>query len=187
MNSLFSLSKEFGSYLSTLNSGYPSLLKPAAESYAELVEKDTRFDDSSSKVRVFLKKLAKKASRNHDSKISLGSTSSRDDKKFGQRAHSFHESVSASSIAKVTPKIHNTLATEKIVRRATSFSTHSDQIQVTTNSDAEIDEKMSIDEGTLCWNLLLSRLFFDVRRNADLRTSIQARIQVLALLEDLIC
>uniref|UniRef100_A0A7N0TFF1 SMP-LTD domain-containing protein n=2 Tax=Kalanchoe fedtschenkoi TaxID=63787 RepID=A0A7N0TFF1_KALFE len=178
LRSLVLLSTEFRSYLTSLNKGYPSLLKPSAGSYAELVEKDNRFDDSSSKVRIFLKKLAKKASRNNDSKISSNILSSREDRKFSQRAQSFQESISASSIAKETAasRTPNSLATEKIVQR--SLSSHSgEKIHETTNSDAEADEKVSVDEGTLCWNLLVSRLFFDARRNDKLCTLIQARIQ----------
>uniref|UniRef100_A0A7N0U3T8 SMP-LTD domain-containing protein n=1 Tax=Kalanchoe fedtschenkoi TaxID=63787 RepID=A0A7N0U3T8_KALFE len=180
LKSLVLLSTEFKSYLTSLNTGYPSLLKPSAGSYAEIVEKDNWFDDSSSKVRIFLKKLAKKASRNNDLKIGSAIPSSREDGKFGQRDRSFQESISTSSVAKVTAtsRTRKSLATENIVQRSASLSTHSDdQSHVTTNSDAEADEKVSIDEGTLCLNLLLSRLFFDARRNNDLCTLIQARIQ----------
>ncbi|KAL9673359.1 hypothetical protein QQ045_029615 [Rhodiola kirilowii] len=179
LNSLVSLSRDFRSYLLCLNTGYPSLLKSSAEAYVDIDNRDNQFDDSSSKVRIFLKKLAKKASRNNDSKISPAVLSSREDRKFGQRAQLFQESMSASSMAKLTApsRVPSSLATEKMVRRSSSLSTHSNQSHITANSDANDEEKVSVDEGTLCWNLLLSRLFFDARRNADICTLIQARIQ----------
>ncbi|CAM8940394.1 unnamed protein product [Rhodiola kirilowii] len=178
LESLNLLSSDFKTYLKSLNTGYPSLLKPSAGSYAEIVEKDNRFDDSSSKVRIFLKKLAKKASRNYDSKISSAIPSSREDSKFSQKAQTFQESISASSMTNVTATsiIPNSSATEKTGQGSSSLSTGAGgQSHATTNAEAE--EKVGIDEGTLCLNLLLSRLFFDARRNDNLCTWIQARIQ----------
>ncbi|XP_039004434.1 uncharacterized protein LOC120131521 [Hibiscus syriacus] len=45
-------------------------------------------------------------------------------------------------------------------------------------SDADSkQDKFSFDEGTLCWNLLISRIFFDIKRNVGLKGSIRAQIQ----------
>ena len=48
---------------------------------------------------------------------------------------------------------------------------------VASDADAEQD-RLNFDEGTLCWNLLISRIFFDIKGNAGLKSSIQTRIQV---------
>ncbi|KAL9254473.1 Testis-expressed protein 2-like protein [Drosera capensis] len=44
-------------------------------------------------------------------------------------------------------------------------------------SDSDADEKNVIDEGTLCWNLLISRLFFDAKSNVNVRSALKAKIQ----------
>ena len=44
--------------------------------------------------------------------------------------------------------------------------------------DTEVEEKANIDEGTLCWNLLMSRLFFDAKSNLAIKNSLKDRIQV---------
>lgn len=49
--------------------------------------------------------------------------------------------------------------------------------QVSDVLDTEADEKVSIDEGTLCWNLLISRLFFDAKSNLAIKNSLKDRIQ----------
>ncbi|KAL8139851.1 hypothetical protein V2J09_005872 [Rumex salicifolius] len=49
--------------------------------------------------------------------------------------------------------------------------------QVPDVPDTEADEKVSIDEGTLCWNLLISRLFFDAKSNMAIKNSLKDRIQ----------
>ncbi|KAL5554977.1 hypothetical protein UlMin_037213 [Ulmus minor] len=50
-------------------------------------------------------------------------------------------------------------------------------------SSVDYDEKIGIDEGTLCWNLLISRLFFDAKRNTDIRRSLHGWIQVYFSIE----
>ncbi|XP_076913037.1 uncharacterized protein LOC143571520 [Bidens hawaiensis] len=44
-------------------------------------------------------------------------------------------------------------------------------------TSVDCNEKTSRDDGTLCCSLLISRLFFDVKNNMDLRTLMQAHIQ----------
>ncbi|KAI3807813.1 hypothetical protein L1987_23747 [Smallanthus sonchifolius] len=46
------------------------------------------------------------------------------------------------------------------------------------SSDTNSNDKVSSDDGTLCCNLFISRLFFDAKSNVDLRNSIQAQIQI---------
>ncbi|KAJ0835724.1 putative synaptotagmin-like mitochondrial-lipid-binding domain-containing protein [Helianthus annuus] len=45
------------------------------------------------------------------------------------------------------------------------------------NSDTDSNDKMCRDDGTLCCNLLISRLFFDAKSSVDLRNLMQAHIQ----------
>ncbi|KAJ8629437.1 hypothetical protein MRB53_022760 [Persea americana] len=54
------------------------------------------------------------------------------------------------------------------------LSSHS---QIPLLSDRDGDEKCDNDEGTLFWNLLFSRVFFDSQRSTELNNFIQARIQ----------
>ncbi|TVU27618.1 hypothetical protein EJB05_19112, partial [Eragrostis curvula] len=71
------LSEEFLNYISSLNSEYPCFLKPSALSAEDQEVMDrTVKTDGSSKVRLFLKKLAKKASTKAplESKASSGSS-----------------------------------------------------------------------------------------------------------------
>ncbi|PHT83348.1 hypothetical protein T459_11791 [Capsicum annuum] len=49
--------------------------------------------------------------------------------------------------------------------------------QTSITFDADSDDKIFGDEGTLCWNLLISHLFFDAKKNAKMKTSWKARIQ----------
>ncbi|KAK4394957.1 hypothetical protein Sango_1650000 [Sesamum angolense] len=65
------------SFLSLISGpkGYPSFMKPSAGSNAELVDKSVKIDNSSSKVRQFLKKLTKKASKRKPPKISYDDSS----------------------------------------------------------------------------------------------------------------
>ncbi|XP_076955151.1 uncharacterized protein LOC143629888 [Bidens hawaiensis] len=80
-----------------------------------------------------------------------GSKAGREDKKI-------ENSVGRSSRVSQTEKKVNNGVEEKII-------------------DTNVNDKMSSDDGTLCCNLLISRLFFDAKSNANLRISIQERIQ----------
>ncbi|KAJ0457860.1 putative synaptotagmin-like mitochondrial-lipid-binding domain-containing protein [Helianthus annuus] len=140
---------EFHSYLASLNVEYPSFLKPSIGFNPEIGDRSIKVDGSSSKkVRDFLKKFGKKTSK-------IG----RDDKKFSEN------SVGGSSRLSQTEKKPNYGAEEKVGSRNGVGSQSSD------------NDKISSDEGTLCCNLLISRLFFDAKSNVNLRNSIQARIQ----------
>ncbi|XP_076911286.1 uncharacterized protein LOC143569202 [Bidens hawaiensis] len=78
--------------------------------------------------------------------------------KTGREDKKIKTSVGGSSRASQTEKKVNYGGEEKII-------------------DTNVNDKMSSDDGTLCCNLLISRLFFDAKRNANLRNSIQTRIQ----------
>ncbi|KAM0040110.1 putative synaptotagmin-like mitochondrial-lipid-binding domain-containing protein [Helianthus debilis subsp. tardiflorus] len=140
---------EFHSYLASLNVEYPSFLKPSIGFNPEIGDRSIKVDGSSSKkVRDFLKKFGKKTSK-------IG----RDDKKFSEN------SVGGSSRLSQTEKKPNYGAEEKVGSRNG------------VGSQSSENDKSSSDEGTLCCNLLISRLFFDAKSNVNLRNSIQARIQ----------
>ncbi|KAL8199884.1 hypothetical protein R6Q57_013452 [Mikania cordata] len=147
---------EFHSYLASLNVEYPSFLKPSIGFNPEIGDRSIiKLDGSSSKVRHFLKKLAKKTSK-----------TGREDKKFSEN------SVGGSS------KKPNYGAEEKIIQAITQGPIPSGSRNLgSQNSDSNSNDKVSSDDGTLCCNLLISRLFFDAKTNVDLRNSIQARIQ----------
>jgi hypothetical protein len=60
---------------------------------------------------------------------------------------------------------------------STPSSTMSFNSQLPASPSAKVDEKLA-DDGTLCWNLLISRLFFDAKMNDEMNKAIRARIQV---------
>lgn len=99
--------------------------------------------DGSSKLRGFLKRLAKKAS------------------------------------VKPSPESKTGLAPSKqdIKQPSTPGSSMSFNSQLPDSPNAKMGEKLA-DDGTLCWNLLFSRLFFDAQMNDEISKAIKARIQV---------
>ncbi|KAF8389532.1 hypothetical protein HHK36_024047 [Tetracentron sinense] len=175
------LSEEFRSYLTSLNAGYPSFMKPSTGFYGEPTDRANRFDGSSSKVRLFLKKLAKKASKNGvENKASGSSSSGREERKIGEKSRSVQDIGSGTGSVKtaLTEKTANSSLEEDTGPPLQSTLSHSgSQSLISVISEADSDDKFVIDEGTLCWNLLISRLFFDAKRNAEMKSFIQARIQ----------
>ncbi|VFQ87416.1 unnamed protein product [Cuscuta campestris] len=152
------LNLEFQNYLTSLNAVYPSFMKPLGHVNSELIDKSMKFDGSSSKVVLFLKKLAKKTS------------------KAGMESKAYW--VSGSSQGASTLTSADCLNEEVVVPSSLSMSTGSStQSHLPVISESDSDDKVCHDEGTLCWNLLLSRLFFDVKENEGMRYSMQARIQ----------
>ncbi|GJV40299.1 testis-expressed sequence 2 protein [Tanacetum coccineum] len=152
----YRLRSEFHSYLASLNVEYPSFLKPSIGFNPETGDKSIKIDGSSNKVRHFLKKLAKKTSK-------VG----RDDKRFGEN------SVGGGSGK--PPAAQTGKKAEEIAQGSTPRSISSGS--GSRSSDADINDKVTTDDGTLCFSLLISRLFFDAKSNVDLRNSIRARIQ----------
>ncbi|KAM3322451.1 putative protein isoform X1 [Capsicum chacoense] len=175
------LSIEFQNYLMSLNAGYPSFMKPYSSVGVDLSDKSSKFDGSSSKVRQFLKKLGKKAAKNvPENKGSSISTSDHEERKISERAHSLQDLAFSGGGIKLAPtrKPLDFSTKDVIVPSSTSSSFGSgSRSQTSVTSDAESDDRIFGDEGTLCWNLLISRLFFDAKRNDQMKTSLQARIQ----------
>ncbi|KAG5109066.1 hypothetical protein JHK84_045973 [Glycine max] len=170
----------FHSYLSSLNTEHHSLAKPSVGSSAEAIERASKPDGSSSKVRQFLKKLTKKSSRvGVENKSAWTSLSGREERKHTEKLHACQDAVLTTGLMK-SAAAANHLKSPLLDNAAQSFSTlsHSgSQSQFSVSSDADADEKPGIDEGTLCWNLLVSRLFFDVKGNVQMKKSIHERIQ----------
>ncbi|XP_028119093.1 uncharacterized protein LOC114316597 isoform X2 [Camellia sinensis] len=173
------LNVEFQSYLTTLNTGYPSFMKPSVGINAEPIDRPIKVDGSSSKVRHFLKKLAKKASK---SGVENKSTSGLEERKICEKSYSFQDSVSGTGVVKTTPigKTTNLSVEDKTIPSSSSTLAHtgsSARSHISVFSDVDSDDKTGSDEGTLCWNLLISRLFFDAKSNTDIKNFMQARIQ----------
>ncbi|XP_018676785.2 uncharacterized protein LOC103972973 isoform X4 [Musa acuminata AAA Group] len=142
------LGEDFQDYLSSLSIEYPSFLKPSTL-YTETTNRTSRIDGSS-RVQFFLKKISKKASKNAlESRQSSISLSSCGERKIDKRLPS------------------------------TTGAPSSDGFVISSSEDkfSTADEKIVNDKGTLCWNLLLSRLFFDAKNSIEINNLIKACIQ----------
>lgn len=160
------LNVEFHNYLTSLNAAYPSFMKPFSSFGAELVDKSSKPDGSSSKVRQFLKKISKKATKcAAENKASCSSKSGHEERKLSEKTRSSQNIDLASCVMKVAP-----------TRKPLDFS--NEDVTASAISDADSDDMVIGDEGYLCWNLLISRLFFDAKRNEQMKSSLQERIQV---------
>ncbi|ESQ35017.1 hypothetical protein EUTSA_v10006829mg [Eutrema salsugineum] len=158
------LQEEFRSYVTSLSVAYPSFMKPSVGFSFETLDKGNRTDGSSSKVRLFLKRFSRKRSNREDRKTSVRSNQD-----------SQHGSSSGKSIS--GKKMGDNITDETdvpIFSRSVSHSSHLSGV-----SDGDSEDKFDMDEGTLAWNLLISRLFFDLKRKAGVKNSVQARIQRL--------
>ncbi|PKA46431.1 hypothetical protein AXF42_Ash012563 [Apostasia shenzhenica] len=166
------LFKEFNQYMTSFVAEFPSFLKPCVLP-DETVGKAIRIDgsSSSSKVRVFFRKLAKKASK---SGVEFRSTSAPSCKRDER---TFKKSVFNSDVPSVEGSEKSSLDVKS------SSSSYQDIMQLGNNglfpviSDAVCDDKLLTDDGTLCWNLLLARLFFDAKKSAEINSFVKARIQ----------
>ncbi|KAJ0255690.1 Uncharacterized protein HA466_0087610 [Hirschfeldia incana] len=178
------LKDEFRSYMASLNAAYPSFLKPSAGFSFESLDKGVKIDGPpSSKVRLFWKKFSKKCSTK---------VPNREDKKTTSTRPYQDSQSNGSSSGKSHPgrKIRdNNIPEESEVgafSRSWSQGTHA--------SDVDSEDKFFADEGTLAWNLLISRLFFDVKQNTGLKNVVHERIQrvlsnmrIPSYIGDLIC
>lgn len=161
------LKDEFRNYLASLNAAYPSFMKPSAGFSFESLDKGFKADGPSSKVRLFWKKFSKKCS----TKGNLPPL----DKKTSTRP--YQDSQSTGSSGKSTParKMQDNIPEEtdvQVFSRSWSHSSHA--------SDVDSEDK-SFDEGTLALNVIISRLFFDVKQNTVLKNLVRERIQVCSM------
>ncbi|CAK8572185.1 unnamed protein product [Lathyrus sativus] len=160
--------EDFHSYLTSLNSVYHCFMKPSVGLSVEAIERDIKPDDPSSKVRQFLKKIAKKTSRvGLENKSTWASLSGHEGKKST-------ENLSASQDAVLGTDSTSKHLKNSLVDNATPLGSENNH---SASSERDVEKKFDIDEGTLCWNLLISRLFFDVKGSMQLKRSLQERIQ----------
>lgn len=172
------LSKEFCNYISSLNSEYPCFLKPtvlSAEDH-EVIDSTIK-TDGSSKVRLFLKKLAKKASTKApvEGKTSVTSSTQGERKVFDKiRSYQGTQFIEA-LLGPQEDKLSSSSSQDTGKPSApTAPSSHTGQLPAFP--DVNADDRVA-DEGTLCWNLLSSRLFFDAKMSDVINKAIKARIQ----------
>ncbi|KAG6742292.1 hypothetical protein POTOM_055582 [Populus tomentosa] len=179
LNWFIKLNEEFLRYLTSLNTEYPSFMKPSFGFYVEPIDRASRFDGSESKVRLFWKKLAKKASKSGvENKVS--SLLGREERKINDKYHPSHDPAFSGSVGKNDPTLKAPITSEEenILLPSSSTSSRASSLsQLQVISDADADEKLNVDEGTLCWNLIISRLFFDAKSNDRMKSLMQARIQ----------
>lgn len=150
-------------------------MKPSSSFGAELADKSSKPDGSSSKVRQFLKKLTKKASKNApENKGSCSSKSGHEERKLIEKGPSFQDLDLGSSVMKFAPtRKPLDFSNEDVIVPSSIVSSTGSVL-----SDADSDDRAIGDKGSLCWNLLISRLFFDAKRNEQMKCSLQERIQV---------
>lgn len=183
--------EEFRSYLTLLNTEYHSYMKLSVGTNVEAIERATKTDGSSSKVRQFLKKITRKSSRvGLDNKSGWTSLSGREDKKKIDKLRACQDAVLATSLMKSAAAANHSKSSisDDALLSSSTLSHSGSQSQFSTLSHSggqsqfsvcsDTDEKFGIDEGTLCWNLLISRLFFDIKGNEEMKKSVQERIQV---------
>lgn len=170
------LNKEFSNYLGSLNAGYPSFMKPSMGLNSEPIDKADRVDNSSSKVRLFWKKLARKASKPYLDPKALTTSSGREERKSSEKFHPSQNSPAGTSTVKSgATKEPSSSGDENVEALQTTFPHSRSRGPI---PDADFEDKSIIDEGALCLNLFISRLFFDAKSNVGMKSSIQARIQV---------
>ncbi|KAL5982970.1 hypothetical protein ACLOJK_017050 [Asimina triloba] len=178
INSHVKLNAEFYNYLVSLNEEYPSFMK-STTGLGEMEKRDIAFDGSSSKVQLFLKKLAKKASKSGiECKTGRVLSLGRDERKTSERLRSHQDRLASTSVNSASSdKIANNLSEDDMVPTVPSLN-HSDSVgQVSALSAGDQDEKFGNDEGTLCCNLLFSRMFFDAKRSPDINKFLHSRVQ----------
>ncbi|KAF3438428.1 hypothetical protein FNV43_RR21190 [Rhamnella rubrinervis] len=173
------LHKDFRCYLTSLNVGYPAFMKPSVGFYTSEPVDRTHRNDGPSKVRLLWRKLAKKSSKvGVENKLTWTSSSVRDERKVNEKFRPGQDFVQPTSLVKTVSPADSTPLEDNLGAPSSSTLTHSSsQSHVSVTSDADSDERLGIDEGTLCWNLLISRLFFDAKTNSEMKRSIQARVQ----------
>ncbi|KAK8463580.1 hypothetical protein SEVIR_1G381900v4 [Setaria viridis] len=172
------LSAEFLYYISLLNSEYPCFLKPPVLSGEDHEVTDrTSKTDGSSKVRLFLKKLAKKASAKAplEGKTSSGS-SVQGEKKILDKLRSYQGAPFIEALIGPQEDKLGSSSVQDTVKATAPAAALNHNGQLPASPDVNADDRVA-DEGTLCWNLLSSRLFFDAKMSDEINKAIKARIQ----------
>ncbi|KAF8090429.1 hypothetical protein N665_0476s0009 [Sinapis alba] len=156
------LKHDFQNYIALLNGAYPSFTKPSAGFDFESLENKggVKIDGPSSKVRLFWKKFSRKKVQN------------REDKKTSTRY--YQDSSGSSERSTPARKLRdNNIPEETDVQAFSRSWSHGSHV-----SDVDSEDKFFVaDEGTLAWNLLISRLFFDVKLNTGIKNVVHERIE----------
>ncbi|KAK8630106.1 hypothetical protein V6N13_078916 [Hibiscus sabdariffa] len=198
------LDVDFQAYSALLRAGYSSFMKPSLGFSSEPMDKGSKSDGSISKVKLFWKRLSKKNSKPSDRK---GNSSNQNpfqesvsNKVLNSKQHSFQESVSNKMLNSKQHSFQESVSNKVLNSKHHSFqeSVSNKVLNCSTEenmaftppqgiprsasqsgaSDADSEhDKLNNDEGILCWNLLISRVFFDIKASAALKSSLQARIQ----------
>ncbi|CAA6666604.1 unnamed protein product [Spirodela intermedia] len=164
------LRKDFSNYVLPLQAAENQLFIKASELFDEVTEKTSRAGaDSSSKVRQFLKKIAKKASKsvaeNKASMVSFSNGASR----VGEKSF---------LIGDVSLPLNSSSSSENSSQVISPALGHlGSQIPSSASSDLACSGRYGLDDGRGCWNLLFSRLFFDAKRSVSVNSFIKGRIQ----------
>uniref|UniRef100_A0A0E0GF84 SMP-LTD domain-containing protein n=1 Tax=Oryza nivara TaxID=4536 RepID=A0A0E0GF84_ORYNI len=133
--------------------------------------------DGSSKVRLFLKKLAKKASTKVplEGKTSSGS-STQGERKILDKLRSYQGTPFIEGLMGSQDDKSNSSSSQDTVKPSPTSPALGQIGQPSAFPDVNADDRIA-DEGTLCWNLLSSRLFFDAKMSDEIHKAIKARIQ----------
>ncbi|KAJ0229245.1 hypothetical protein HA466_0318070 [Hirschfeldia incana] len=154
------LKHDFQNYIASLNAAYPSFMKQSSAGFdSESLDnnKGVKIDDPpSSKVRLLWKKFSRKKVQ---------------DKKTSTRP--YQDSSGSSGRSTPARKIRDNIIPEetdvKDFSRSWSRGSHV--------SDVNSEDKFYTGEGTMAWNLVISRLFFDVKLNTWIKNVVHERIQ----------
>ncbi|PUZ58935.1 hypothetical protein GQ55_4G002400 [Panicum hallii var. hallii] len=94
------------------------------------------------------------------------------------KVRSFLKRLTKKLTIKASPESKTNLVPSKqdIKQPGTPSSSASSNSQLYDSPHTNVEEKLAND-GTLCWNLLFSRLFFDAKMNDEVSKAIKARIQ----------
>ncbi|PAN22172.1 hypothetical protein PAHAL_4G002100 [Panicum hallii] len=94
------------------------------------------------------------------------------------KVRSFLKRLTKKLTIKASPESKTNLVPSKqdIKQPGTPSSSASSNSQLYDSPHTNVEEKLA-NEGTLCWNLLFSRLFFDAKMNDEVSKAIKARIQ----------
>ncbi|QHO42511.1 uncharacterized protein DS421_5g154800 [Arachis hypogaea] len=115
-------------------------------------------------------------------KIGLDSKSawtSREERKSLDKLRACQDAILATEYMKgsSTPSDLKSCISEKAPSFSSSMCRSRSQSNINVRSDSDADEKYGTDDGTLCWNLLIARLFFDAKGNSQVKKTIQERMQ----------
>lgn len=174
------LRKDFSDYALPLQAAENQLFIKSSENFGEVTERISKAD-SSSKVRQFLKKLARKATKslaeNKAGMVSLSSGASR----VGEKSFLIRDvSLPPSTADTASLEKNSSSSSENSAQFISPALGHlGSQVPSFASSDQSCSDRYGLDDGRSCWNLLFSRLFFDAKRSAYVNNFIKERIQVV--------